>query len=140
VAIDDLRMNSGSDAKITGTAMVWDEFELKTGVATSKFEFSGNLITSTLLLRGRTTWTMTPTQWAVDRTTFVGQLPNVGATLYFPDYEQTLRGFTVKPALTFSDISGGVVPHWHDWSQAVYQPAPADGGLRWEIVRWEDNL
>jgi hypothetical protein len=135
---DDLRFNSGSNAKITGMAMVWDEFELKSGAVNSEFELKGNLVTSTLQLRGRTSWTQTPTQWSIDRLTFLSQI--VTGTPFFPDYEQNLRGFTVKPALTFEPNSSGVKPHWHDWSQPIYQADPADPGLCWEIVRWEDNL
>jgi hypothetical protein len=50
------------------------------------------------------------------------------------------KGFVVKPTLTFSPASGAVQPHWHDWSQPVYQPDPADPGLKWEVVRWEESF
>jgi hypothetical protein len=76
---------------------------------------------------------MTALQWKNDYTAWA----NSG---YFPDWEQTQRSFTVKPTLTFSPDSSGVKPHWHDWSQPVYQPDPADPGLKWEVVRWEENL
>jgi len=138
LASDDMRFNSGSDAKITGMAMVWDEFEIKSGAVNSKFELTGNLITNTLQLRGRTSWIQTPAQWSADRVSFLGQI--LLGIPFFPDYQQNLRGFTVKPALTFSPNSSGVKPHWHDWSQPVYQADPVDPGLRWEVVRWEDNL
>jgi hypothetical protein len=42
--------------------------------------------------------------------------------------------------LTFVPASGGVQPHWHDWSQPLFQPDPSDGGLRWEVVRWEHSV
>jgi hypothetical protein len=135
---DDIRVTSGSDAKITGMTVVWDDFELISGAASTKFEFKGNLITDTLQLRGRTSWAMTPAQWNTDRLAFIVQL--LLGTPYFPDYQQSLRGFTVKPALTFSPDSSGVKPQWHNWTQPVYQADPADPGLRWEVVRWEDNL
>jgi len=134
-----LRMNSGSDAQINGTAVVWKEFEIKQGTLASKFALTGNLITDTLLIRGRTTWIMNPGTWNTDRTLFNLQLLGGNPVLYFPDYEQNIRGFTVKPALTFSSNSTGVQPHWHDWSKPVYQPDSADPGLKWEVVRWEDG-
>ena len=140
---DDLRMNSGSDVQIEGMAMVWDEFELKSGLATSKFALKGNLITSGLLLRGRSPWVLTPATWSNDRTMFNMQLLNLAdpnRSLYFPDYLQKQRAFTVKPTLTFAPDSSGVLPHWHDWSQPLFQADPADQGLRWEVVRWEDSL
>jgi hypothetical protein len=143
LVMDDLRIGSGADARIEGMTVVWDEFELKSGLPTANFAFKGNLITSALLLRGRTNWIQTPATWGTDRTNFIIQSLNVldlNRSLYFPDYLERIKGFTVKPALTFSADSSGVKPHWHDWSQAVYQPDPADPGLRWEVVRWEDNL
>ena len=132
-----LRVNSGSNAQISGTAITWDQFEVKQGSASTSFSFTGNLIADTLLLRGRTSWIMSPSAWNGDRTLFQLQLLATHPIPYFPDFEQILRGFTVKPTLTFSSDSSGVKPHWHDWSQAVYQPDPIDSGLRWEIVRWE---
>ncbi len=143
LVMDDFRINSGADAQLEGMTVVWDEFEVKTGLPTTKLAFQGNLITSALLLRGRSTWVQTPATWGSDRTNFIVQSLNaldLNRSLYFPDYLEKMKGFTVKPTLTFSADSSGVKPHWHDWSQAVYQPDPADPGLRWEVVRWEDNL
>jgi hypothetical protein len=136
---DSLRMNSGANAQISGTAMVWKDFEIKAGSPTSSFNFTGNLVTNALLLRGRTTWTQTPATWSDDQMLFSFQL-FFNPTLFFPDYMATQKGFVVKPTLTFSPDSSGVKPHWHDWSQPVYQPDPSDPGLKWEVVRWEENL
>jgi hypothetical protein len=133
-----LRMASGSTVTINGAAMCYDQFEIKQGTQASTFALTGNLITNTLLLRGRSTWVLNSATWTTDKTLFTLQMA-VGIP-YFPDYEASGRGFTVKPALTFSSDSSGVKQHWHDWTKAVYQPDPADPGLRWEVVRWEENL
>lgn len=130
-------MNSGSDAQINGTTVVWQEFEIKQGTATSKFALTGSLIADTVLMKGRTNWIQSPTTWTNDRTLF--NIQKLTGIPYFPDYEQSVRGFTVKPTLTFSSNSTGVQPHWHDWSQPIYQPDSADPGLKWEVVRWEDG-
>lgn len=153
LAPDDLRINSAADVTIRGYTMVWDEFELKRGSPTTRFDLRGNLVTCALLLKGHDTWTMTPSAWVNDWNTFKAGfseilLANIRATLglgsnqevFFPDYMEYQRGFKVQPILAFSPDSSGVTPHWHDWSQPVYQPDPADPGLRWEVVRWEDNL
>lgn len=153
---DDLRINPSADARISGLAVVWDEFELKRGSPDTRFEMQGSLLTRTLLLRGRDNWTMTSTQWDADLKEYndmnSGLLPLllsvVKSTLglgskdkvYFPEFMQHKRGFTVQPALTFRPDSSGVRPHWHDWSQPVFQKAPSDAGLRWDVIRWEDGL
>jgi hypothetical protein len=133
-----LRMNSGSTATINGAAMCYDQFELKQGTLASTFSLTGNLITNTLLLRGRSTWVLGSSTWNSDKALF--NLQMLAGIPYFPDFEAAARGFTVKPALTFSSDSSGVKPHWHDWTKAVFQPDPSDPGLRWEVVRWEEGL
>jgi hypothetical protein len=135
-----LRLNSGSEAELSGATIVWDQFEVKPGSSSTSFLLTGNLIADTVLVRGRTNWVMTPSVWNGDRSLFSLQLVTAHPIPYFPDFEQILRGMVVKPALTFSPDSSGVKPHWHDWSKAVYQPDSADPGLRWEIVRWEEAL
>ena len=34
----------------------------------------------------------------------------------------------------------GVVPHWPDWTQPIFIPHPSDGGLRWEVVTWQEAV
>ena len=84
------------------------------------------------------TWTLNIGQWNSDQIAYTAQ--SLVGIPYFPDYEQAVRGFTVKPTLTFSPDSSGVKPHWHDWSQPFYQADPSDPGLKWEVVRWEENV
>jgi hypothetical protein len=135
----DLQLNSGSDAQISGAAIVWDQFEIKQGSTSTNFALTGNLIADTVLLRGRSSWVMSSSTWNNDRILYHLQLLAAHPILYFPDFEQAIRGMTVKPTLTFSADSSGVKPHWHDWSQPVYQADSADPGLCWEIVRREDG-
>jgi hypothetical protein len=161
IARSDLIINSAADMKIRGSAIVWDDFEIKRGSSSTKFDLRGNLATSSLLLRGHSTWLLTPTTWNNDLADFdppggllggiLGALEallnNVRALLglaadepvFFPDFMHYKRGFVTQPALTFSPESSGVLPRWHDWSQPVYQKDPDDPGLRWEVIRWEHN-
>jgi hypothetical protein len=135
-------INKATDVQLNGTTVCWKTFEvwnndpIATNIAT-KLSVTGSLVTDTFIQHGRSTWTQTPLQWFVDQLAYSGQ----SAIPYFPDWEQaSSHAFTVKPTLTFSPDSSGVNPHWHDWSQAVYQPDPADPGLKWEVIRWEENL
>jgi hypothetical protein len=82
----------------------------------------------------------TPSQWKADLNAFQTQLGNLldpNRSLFFPDYMERQKGFVVQPTLTFLPDSSGVQPHWHDWSQPLFLPDPSEGGLRWEVVRWE---
>jgi hypothetical protein len=142
LAKGNVTINKAVSVQLSGATMCWKIFEVfnndSTPANSTNLTLTGNLITDTFKQHGRSTWTQSALQWNIDQLVFTGQ--SVTGTPYFPDFEQTQRGFTVKPTLTFSPDSSGVKPHWHDWSQAVYQPDPADSGLRWEVVRWEENL
>jgi hypothetical protein len=135
VAASNVVVNAAADVQFTGAAMCWKQFEVWNNDlnTATKLGLTGNLITDTLLQHGRSTWKMNATTWKSDYTAWA-------SSGYFPDWEQTHRSFTVKPTLTFSPDSSGVKPHWHDWSQPMYQPDPSDPGLKWEVVRWEENL
>ncbi len=142
IAKANVNINKAANVQLSGAALCWKTFEIfnndSTAANSTTFTFTGNLITDTFKQHGRSTWTQTATQWNVDQLVFTGQ--SATGIKYFPDWEQNQRGFTVNPTLTFSPDSSGVKPHWHDWSQAVYQPDPSDPGLKWEVVRWEENL
>jgi hypothetical protein len=155
---DSLAIHPSSTVQLRGFTMVWDEFELKRG-APAQFTMQGNLATAGLLLKGRDTWMMTSTAWNNDYNDYMGNgsliaillevllntirntlgLP-AGAPVFFPEYMQHVRGFTVQPTLTFQPASGGVQPHWQDWSQPIYQKGASDEGLCWDVIRWEDYL
>jgi hypothetical protein len=142
LAYSDVVVNKAANVQLTGATMCWNTFEVWNNDTTTatNLAFTGNLIANTFKQHGRSNWTQTGNQWKVDQLAFSGQLNGTTPIPYFPDYQQTQHGFTIQPTLTFSADSSGVKPHWHDWTQAVYQPDPADPGLRWEIVRWEENL
>jgi hypothetical protein len=155
---DDLRFHGTSNATVKGVAVVYDLFELAQGAPTARFSQQGSLITNGLSLRGRSNWVMTEDQWDDDYDDFNGSGGLLGALLdgllntirgvlglgpgdevYFPEYMQHVRGFTIQPALTFSPDSSGVKPHWHNWSLPVYVKDPADPGLRWNLIRWTEG-
>jgi hypothetical protein len=122
--------------------MCWDEFELKQGVATTQFAMTGNVATKKLTLKGRSSWVLNSSNWQTWKNLYDWNLldpldPDYEA--FFPDFMQRWAGFTVQPALTFQPSSSGVLPHWQNWSQPVYQKASGDLGLKWEVVRWEEG-
>jgi hypothetical protein len=156
---ENLRLHSASAATVRGLALVYNEFEIKQGSPATSFLLRGNLFTSGLALRGRDTWVMTQQAWADDLDDFEdaneGGLLNIllsalldtirnvlglgpGAQVYFPEWMQHRRGFTVQPALQLEPETSGVKPHWHNWAQPVYQKDPADPGLRWNLIRWSE--
>jgi len=139
---DDLRIHSSADVEIKGFTMVWDEFELRPGSASTRLKVEGNLVTAGLLLQGRSSWVLNGSEWGAElsafQTNLLLPLSDPNRITYFPTWMERKRGFTVQPALTFQPASSGVRPHWHDWTQPVFQKASSDAGLAWDLVRWEE--
>jgi hypothetical protein len=155
---DDLRFHGTSNATVKGLAIVYDEFGLVQGAPTAQFSLTGSVFASGLALGGRDSWVMTSAAWTNDYNDFNGTGSllaillnnllntirsalglNAGDPVYFPEYMQHQRGFTIQPKLKFDpEPDTKIRPHWHNWSQPVYQKDPIDPGLRWNLVRWTE--
>jgi hypothetical protein len=154
---EDVRIYSDSAAQMKGAVLAWNNFEIRNGTPTTSFALTGNLLSAGLQIRGRTPWTLTAATWDSDHDDyndlFSGGLFTIllnliksilglgaGDQLYFPEFMQWKRSFTIQPTLTIQPDSSGVRSHWHDWSQPVYEKASSDPGLRWNLIRYEDGV
>lgn len=157
---EDLKIYSGSDAQIKGAALVWDDFEIRNGTSTTPFALTGSLAAAGLQVRGRTPWKMTSSDWDADHNEYLevrdggllgallGVLNSIlsslglgsGDELFFPEFMQWKRGFNFQPILTIKPDSSGVRSHWHDWTRPIFEKAPNDPGLRWNLIRYEDGV
>ena len=89
---------------------------------------------------GRTGWTLSSTWWNWLLDTFLDQYDDEGSIRYFPQWLERWANFVAQPTLTIQPDSSGVLPHWQDWTKPVYEADPADPGLRWNLVRYEDGV
>ena len=137
---DDLRFHGTSDATVRGLAMVYDEFELKEGPKTAKFNLTGQLMTAGLAVRGRSEIALLGTlEWETQHTLFLLQLPLLAPVeKYYPVWMQNKSNVPYAPLLRLERDTTGVKYHWHNWSQPMYQKDPLDPGLRWNLVRWTE--
>jgi hypothetical protein len=137
---DDLRFHGSSDATVRGLTMVYDEFELKEGPKTARFNLTGQLMTSGLAVRGRSEIALLGSlEWETQHALFLLQLPILGPTeKYYPVWMQTKSAVPYSPLLRVERETNGVKYHWHNWTQPVYQKDPADAGLRWNLIRWTE--
>jgi hypothetical protein len=142
LVLEDLRIHPNTNVQMRGTTIVWDEFELRRGAPATQFSLTGNIFSAAFLVRGRDTWTLNAAQWQAHYNAFIAQwnISNPPHRLFFPLWMQHTAGFTAQPTLTVQPNSSGVRSRWQDWSQPVYVPDPADEGLRWNLVRYEDGV
>jgi hypothetical protein len=140
IATDDMRVLAECQVGIQGQTIVFDEFEIKSGSQNSQFLLDGQLLTASLAVRGRSDWSTSLVHWAARYTAFLAQVGLPGGVKHFPTWMKNHSGFNPEPTLTIQRNSSGVKYHWHDWSQAVFQKDPADAGLRWNLIRWSEDV
>ncbi|HRX80489.1 MAG TPA: hypothetical protein P5307_15575, partial [Pirellulaceae bacterium] len=67
------------------------------------------------------------------------QLGGSSPNPYFPTWPQTNHALDYQPKLTIQPDPSSVSYHWHDWSKPLFEAHPDDGGLRWDLLEWQDG-
>lgn len=133
---DDLRLLGGSGVSISGLAMVYDDFEVRSGPLATDVALTGQLLSAGLSIRGRTQFDdLGDADWSALYASFRAQ----STVQYFPDWLARQAALPPAPRIVIRRPTSGVKYHWHTWSQPVYRKDPADAGLRWNLVRWVEE-
>lgn len=141
VADDDVHIHDGTSRTINGWIVCADEFELDTGAASSAITVTGGVFCKKLSLQGRTSWVQSQANWQSAYNAWHGALIKLGQNWYFPGWLANNRstwGIYLTPRLIFSATPSGVTNYVPDFSQPIYVPHSEDGGLRWDVVKWQD--
>lgn len=140
VAKGNFRANSGLSAVVSGTVITGGSVTFDQGSQGNYFSLYGHLIAgSDIQIRGRTEWQLAGGLWGALYTAFTAQLGLPNKVLYFPTYIAT-SGLNSTPLLTFKPDTSLLLHHWQDLSGPIYVPATGDGGLRWELMSWTENI
>lgn len=133
--------NSGSASAIKGLVMCYDRFEVSPQTDRTTMALEGRMILNDLDVEGMSDWTKTDSWWGTRRNEFMTQLSGTNPTPYFPVWLKNNFGVEYASTLTVKPSSSPVTYHWHSsWDQPIYQASSADGGLRWNIVSWQEGL
>ena len=135
---DDLEIDSDT-ATINGLVSVWDRFEVKWGADTAALNFSGRLLTDTLIIEPRLGWTNDEGWWRDLANSFLAQLGEANAIDYYPQWVEQQQSLPVTPAIRFTPSASPVTYHWHDWTKPLFVAHPNDNGLVWDLIEWTDN-
>ena len=135
-AVGQVACSAGTGATINGSVLAGQSFAVAAGSQSSQMALSGRVIAGGLTIGARSEW-LNFGSWASSYQAFVKQ-PLIP---YFPLYQYLLAGLSYKPLLTIAPSSTVVANQWQDLSAGpVYVVNPADGGLRWTLVSWTDNV
>jgi len=139
---DDLNVASGAKGAINGLAAVGARyFVQQSGLSGTSFAHNGKIFCRKLALEGRNEWAQSESWWQTRLTEFLNQWLTAGTTPvpYFPNYLRN-RNLVPEPLTVIKSASTPVTYHWHNWSGPLFVPHQNDGGLRWNLIDWQENF
>lgn len=128
--------SAGASATINGNVLAATGLTVATGSQTSQLTVTGQVIAGGLTIGPRSEW-IAINSWSSLYSGFKNQI----LISYFPQYVYLLTGAAYNPLLTVKPSSTVVASQWQDLTAGpVYVVRPADGGLRWALLSWTDNV
>ena len=139
MARDDIEVYDGSSSSLSGLIMAWDDLQCFQGQQSTAMSVTGQVVVGELEIEGRDEWDTSSAWWDSHHKEFLAQLGSSSAVSFFPVWLKTNHGLDYEPRLTIQPDPTGVRYHWHDWSQPLFAAHPDDGGLRWDLLDWQDG-
>ncbi|MCA9141443.1 MAG: LamG domain-containing protein [Planctomycetaceae bacterium] len=139
IARDDVEVYSGSSSSLSGLVMAWDDLQCFQGKQSTALSVTGQLIAGELEIEARDEWDQSSSWWDSRHKEFLAQLGGSSPNPYFPTWLQTNHALDYQPKLTIQPDPSSVSYHWHDWSKPLFEAHPDDGGLRWDLLEWQDG-
>jgi hypothetical protein len=100
----------------------------------------GSLIARNVIFSKRTNWDLWSVWWDNEYNLYKAQKGILNGYKYFPQWLQKACGFNLSPQLTIKPSSTPIRYHWHNPQNPIYVPDPNDGGLRWDLLSWTENI
>ncbi|MBI2478058.1 MAG: LamG domain-containing protein [Planctomycetia bacterium] len=139
IARDDVEVYSNSSSSLGGLVMAWDDLQCFRGKQSTVMSVAGQVVVGELEIAARCEWDQSAAWWDSRHKEFLAQLSGASPVLHFPEWLQTNHGLDYQPKLTIQPDPSSVSYHWHDWTKPLYEAHPADGGLRWDLLEWQDG-
>jgi len=128
--------------KATGTVIAGGQFLVSSNSQQAALTVTGHLFAGSVSIQVRSEWKLGKSTWTLYYNTFVAQLtkPLSARIPFFPLWLSGV-GLNPIPALTVSADPTVLVGQWQDLTAGpVYVVHPADGGLRWSLLSWTDDV
>lgn len=141
VAGDTFRVSTDAEVTITGLISTYNSFEVLTdNQADITMSHQGKLIARDIYFNYRSDWYNSSWWWDDQYNKFDNQKGEANGIKYFPEWLQAKKGLTMQPRLTIKPDANPVRYHWHNPQNTIYVANPTDGGLRWDLLDWAENV
>lgn len=137
VSCQNFTVNAAAGGQVTGPVVVFDTFQIKQGSVSMAFALAGQLVTRKINIQPRVEWTKI--NWGECYKAF--QLAQVlWPWLQFPDWMRQNYGCDPASKLNFGPEIPTASYHWANSYSPIFVPDPTDGGLRWDLLAWNENV
>jgi hypothetical protein len=142
VVADDFRVSAGADLTMTGLVAAYYGFEVVSdNQAGISLLHQGRLIAQDLRFDPRNDWNSKSSGWwNWQYNSWYDQRNDNNGYRYFPEYLQKTQGLNPSPQLNIKPEVTPVRYHWHNPQNTIYVTDPSDGGLRWDLLSWMENV
>jgi hypothetical protein len=142
VAERDVSCNSAGQATFNGLVLAGSNFSIAAGPQANMVSIVGPLLTNNVNISTRNEWNQSSFIWSFYYSLFQSQLglgtpPRIA---YFPIWLSGV-GLNPNPTLTVKPNPTVLTYQWQDLTAGpIYVINPADGGLRWTLISWTENV
>jgi hypothetical protein len=142
VSAQGVSCGAAAGAAINGLVLAGSGFSILAGPQANVVSMAGPVITNSFSISTRNEWNEASFIWSLYYTLFQNQLslatpPRIA---YFPVWLSGL-GLNPNPTLTVKPNTTVLTYQWQDLTAGpIFVINPADGGLRWTLISWTENV
>jgi hypothetical protein len=142
VSSDDIRVRES--CRVTGSGLIaaWDDFEVHLGSSQVEFDFEGRVVAKDFEFFERNVypnWDISAGDWETLYAWYKLNLLAATPISTFPEYLGVF-GRDPAPKIQIRSPQSPVQYHWLTDGASVYAPHADDGGLRWDLLDWQDGV
>lgn len=141
---DNVVIQTGASVTINGLVASGGRFQVASDEQGDiTLTHQGKLIAQDFDFRPRDDWNNKDCSWWSNRyDAWNAQKIKVGGYKYFPEYLKNLSVDALDPVpkLIIKASTDTIRYHWHSPQNTIYVANADDGGLRWDLLDWSENL